>query len=215
MLQSELMSGGLICVPSSKPIFYGMEKVALPDIAGLADSALSIGNLFDPIGTITKLFMEELPNALGTTEANVNLGIGLPKFIADPLHPEDLICGKAGLFPGCKFQTTINLLDSEFDRKGAFVNFDANIPLPPTFEASVNANVYAVTNGIDASVNFPIIQGKCKVSFIWDAFALDVQGPLPPGAKLIIGGKELINIPGGGAGLLGSGLIKAILGVFF
>ncbi len=215
MIQSEQLSGGLLSQPESKPMLYFNQKLALPDIAGVADGLLSLGSAMDPIGTLKKLFIEELPNAVASTEANITVGIAPPKPLADGLGIDDLVSAKMGLFKGAKFQTTVNLLDSEFDRKAAFINIDTNIPLPPKFDWKLNANIYALTNGIDAQLEAPVINGMCKVSLLKDSLALTTSGPLKPACILVIGGKEIINFPKGGAGLLGGGLIKAILGVFF
>jgi hypothetical protein len=54
-----------------------------------------------------------------------------------------------------------------------------------------------------------------KLDLIKETFLVHLSAPLKPMARLVMLGKEIINIPAGGAGVLGSALIKAIIDFFF
>lgn len=209
-ISSEIMSG--------KPLVYNFNKFALPDIAPIADGLISIGSIVDPIGTLQKTFTEELPDALNQTELNTTLGLGgLPKVLVDALNMEELCSANIGLFPGCNLGATFNLFDSEQDRKALFTNFNIQfdvdkLPIPWVV---VTEKFYALTCNIEGELTLPIFDGEVKVGILKETLGLTVGAPFPPRGILIIGGKEIINIPKGGAGVMGSGLIKAILDLFF
>jgi hypothetical protein len=144
MFHSSMVSGGIVYWPSGKPLAYGIGKVALPDFVSIADGLISIGSVLDPIGTLTKTFLQDIPGSLNTTEANATVGLALPKPVGDALGLSDIISAETGLFPGRTVKTTVNFLDSESDRKGVWTQIKTTIPIPPDIKWSINGEVYVL-----------------------------------------------------------------------
>lgn len=215
MFHSSQVSGGLLYWPSGKPLAYGIGKVAMPDFVGIADGLISVGSLLDPIGTLTKTILQDIPGALNTAEANATVGLALPKPLGEALGISDIISAETGLFPGRTVKTTVNFLDSESDRKGAWAQIKSTIPIPPDIKWSIKGEAYALKCGLRGEFAIPPMNGNITVDIIDEMFAMKFQGPLVPGWQLFIGGKQIFNVPGGGGGILGSGIIKAITDVFF
>jgi hypothetical protein len=179
-----LVSGGLISWPSGKPILYNIDKMALPDIAGIADGLLSVGSVMDPIGTVTKLFTEQLPNAIGQTEANATVGVAMPKPAADALSMQDIASGSFGLYPGVILGGTVNVFDSEKDKKGAFADVKVKLPLAPPFTWNLSADAYLIKTGVKGNLTFPLLcpipDGEVTVDILDESFAMTVGGINPP-----------------------------------
>jgi hypothetical protein len=74
---------------------------------------------------------------------------------------------------------------------------------------------HALANGIDLSVEAPIINADLKVSLVADKFVTQMSGPLKPKFKLSFNNSCIFNIPGGTAALLGSGIVKSIIKLIF
>lgn len=213
-LSSQIMSG--------KPLLYDITTIGLPNIATIADSMISVGTLIDPIGCLTKLVTEQLPEAVGSTELNTTIGIGgLPKIAKDFIKPvlgevDEILSANVGLFKNLKIGTTVNLLNSEFDKKALFGRITAQLPLPPEVKLSLSGETYVLKCGIvSEAMILPLLDAEITLDILDETLAATIGGPLPPRSDLVICGKELWNIPRGGAGFLGSGIIKAILDLFF
>lgn len=205
-------------VMSGKPVFYNNINIGFPDITPIADSLVSIGSIIDPIGCVQKVF-ENLSEAANTIECNTVVGVGgLPK-IAQGLFlgAEELASANIGVFKGLQFGAAANILDSKDDKKIHYSEVKAKLPLiPEETELSIKGQSYTFFNGIRATVQaLPYIDGTITWDFFDETLALTVGGPIVPHSVLVIGGKEIWNIPNGGAGILGSGLIDAIIDVFF
>ena len=213
------ISGSLAPILSGKPVFYNNINMGLPDILPVADSLISVGTIIDPLGCLQKLISEQLPEVINTTEMNTTIGIGgLPKWLQGVLFgAEELASANIGLFPGLKFGAAANILDSKDDKKIHYSEVKAQLPLlPEETELSIKGQSYTFFNGIRTTAQvLPYIDGTITWDFFNETLALTVGGPIVPHSALVIGGKEIWNIPNGGGGILGSGLIDAIIDVFF
>lgn len=202
----------------NKPLLYSVINMGLPDILPIADSMISVGTIIDPLGCLQKMISEQLPQVFHTTELNTTIGIGgLPKFIQGFVFgAEELASANVGLFPDLNFGATFNMLDSEQDKKAMFARINAQLPIPPDINLGIEGELYALKCGIrtEASI-LPIPDWIITLDVLDETLAVTIGGPIIPHSVLVICGKELWNIPNGGAGFLGSGLIKAILDVFF
>jgi len=211
------ISGSLAPILSGKPVFYNNINIGLPDILPVADSMVSIGTIIDPLGCLQKMLTEQLPEVINTTEMNTTIGIGgLPKFLKDFTGMEELLSANAGLFPGLNVGAKFNFLDSEDDKKGIYWRINSQLPIPPDIELSVDGEYYTLKCGVKGTLDIlPVPDCTLTLDIIDETLAVTVGGPIIPHSVLVVGGKEIWNIPNGGGGLLGNGLIDAITDVFF
>ena len=178
MLNYEYLSGGIL--PISKkcnPLLYGQFQLGLPDIVGIADSLLSVGTLFDPLGTLLKLITEQLPTAVNSIQCNILGGIAPPIEAIKPLAfgADNFISGALGLWPGAKWKSTLNLLESQNNKHFLYTNLEVDLPVPPEqINVIALANLYALTCGIDIEAQFPILNVMEKIDIIKETFALTV-----------------------------------------
>lgn len=129
------------------PGFYANFNAALPDIAGLTDSLLSVGGVFDPIGTLTKLFTEQLPKCLNSVACNVVAGIAPPHPCIKPLAfgADNFLSGALGLWQGCEFRTTVNAFESQNSKNFFYANFGVKLDVLPIINVKALYNLYALT----------------------------------------------------------------------
>lgn len=209
-------------IMSGRPVLYDMANVSLPNIAKVADGMVSVGTLIDPIGCIQKMITEQLPDLANDMEINTTIGVGgLPKIAKDIVKPvlgdiNEILSANAGLFKELKLGGTLNLLNSEFDKKAIFYRVTAQLPTPPEISLSLSGEAYTLKCGILGEVDvLPVPDGEITLDVLDESVEGMVGGPFPPRSTFTIHGKELWNIPDGGAGFLGSGIIKAITEIFF
>ena len=119
-------------------------------------------------------------------------------------------------FHGLNFGATINVLDSEQDKKALFGRINAQLPIPPDIKLKLTAETYLLMCGWKIELQaLPIPDGILTIDILNETLAVTVGGPIIPHSALVICGKELWNIPNGAAGFLGRALVQAILDVFF
>lgn len=226
-LNSMKINTGLVSLPTGQPVFWNETKYGAPDLAGVADSLISVGSVFDPIGTLTKLVTEDLPGCLQNIELNTTFGLattakstlsGIPILNGDLVFKkiDNFVKSEIGLFKNANFRANLDILEGSKDNLGQFVELGVQLPTTLT---NPNVKLYgmyhALANGIDLSVEAPIINADLKVSLVADKFVTQMSGPTKPKFKFSFNNSCIFNIPGGTAALLGSGIVKAIIKLIF
>jgi hypothetical protein len=216
MPTSTITSGGIISWPSGLPILWTINKMGLPNIAGIADGLLSLGSVMDPMGTVTKLITEDLPGAVATIEANTSNGIALPKPFGEAISMPNVVSGSVGLFPGGYAGGTFDLFSSSEDHKGIWAEVKSLLPVLPPFGWDIRSEAYILKCGVKEKLSMTLLppslpHGEVTVDILDETFAMTVGGIAPPKWILTIAGKEIFNFPAGIVGLLGNFLVSAIL----
>jgi hypothetical protein len=82
------------------PGFYAKFNAGFPNIVGLTDSLLSVGSALDPLGTLTKLFTQDMQKCLDSVACNVQVGIAPPHPCIKPLAfgADNFLSGALGLW---------------------------------------------------------------------------------------------------------------------
>ena len=221
------IKSGLFSLPTGQPVLWNETKYGAPDLAGIADSLISVGSVFDPIGTLTKLVTEDLPGCLQNIELNTTFGLatsakstlsGIPILNGDLVFKkiENFAKSEIGLFKNANFRANLDVLEGSKDNLGGFVELGVQLPTTLT---NPNVKLYgmchALANGIDLSVEAPIINADLTVSLVADKFVTQMSGPTKPKFKFSFNNSCIFDVPAGTATLLGSGIVKSILKLIF
>lgn len=208
-----MVSGGLIPTVSSKPMLYSVNNFGLPDISSVADSMVSVGTIFDPVGTLFNAITENFPQMMNNVQLNTTNGMGLPKPIADGLKMDDLVCARLGLFPGGNFRFSNNMLDSEQDKKGQYYDITAKLPFSVDENFELTSEYYTLKTGVKGglTVGLTAINGTTDVDILDKTVALGVGGVTSPSMRFSAAGKDIFNVPDGAGGVIGGSLSDAIL----